>query len=392
MASIKNYLTCIIFLVRLWHTSAISTLADKGTFHNPIFDPSWPDPYCFQHADGYYYMPRREDDRKGIGLFRSKRLSDWRQAEKSVVLRTPPDLMSLWAPELHEINGNFYLYYCLDDGDNANHRMYVSRALNPKNLMGNWTAPKRLEVPGDDFWAIDATILKYTDNQLYIIWSGLPSLEVERPQNLYIARLCDPETVCTERVLIAEPIYSWEQNVGEILEGPQVLQRGNRTLIIYSGSASWTAHYNLGMMGIDNGKDPLNSDNWWRHDQPVFWRNDQENVYGVGHASFTKSPGMQIFILKNLLAYFPKKIYNFLRSYFSLVDFLKKDGTEDWIVYHAMEKPDAGWDGRTSRIERFFWNSANNTPIFPRPSGFANKLKLPSGELCELKKLCCGVA
>ena len=42
--------------------------------------------------------------------------------------------------------------------------------------------------------------------------------------------------------------------------------------------------------------------------RPVFWRNDEQSVYGTGHASFTTSP----------------------------------DRNEPWIVYHAMERPDGG--------------------------------------------------
>ncbi|CAG7725701.1 unnamed protein product, partial [Allacma fusca] len=38
-------------------------------------------------------------------------------------------------------------------------------------------------------------------------------------------------------------------------------------------------------------------------------RNDAQSVYGTGHASFTSSP----------------------------------DGTQTWIIYHAMEKIDGGW-------------------------------------------------
>jgi GH43 family beta-xylosidase len=31
----------------------------------------------------------------------------------------------VWAPELHQINGQFYIYVAMDNGNNANHRMYV---------------------------------------------------------------------------------------------------------------------------------------------------------------------------------------------------------------------------------------------------------------------------
>ncbi len=94
------------------------------------------------------------------------------------------------------------------------------------------------------------------------------------------------------------------------------------------------------------------------------------------------------------------------------------DGTEPWIVYHAMavsksfhqttilrdllirlldsskfgwslitdnnyiffiQEPDAGWGGRTARTERFSWNP-DGSPGFPRPSGFEAALETPSGQ------------
>lgn len=56
-------------------------------------------------------------------------------------------------------------------------------------------------------------------------------------------------------------------------------------------------------------------------------------AYGVGHASFTTS----------------------------------QDGKENWIVYHGMEDPFAGWNARTIRTQQFTWNS-DGTPNFPRVS------------------------
>ncbi|ODN00762.1 Extracellular exo-alpha-(1-_5)-L-arabinofuranosidase [Orchesella cincta] len=315
----------------------------KATFRNPVADFAWPDPYVHQHSDGFYYMPRSEEN--GVALYKSRTLSNWRNAERALVVRAPAGLMSLWAPEIHFINGNFYLYFALDNGDNANHRMYVSRARDAGNPMGGFTEPKRIVVPGDDFWAIDQTVLQYGNGQLYAIWSGWPTLNAGFPQNLYIARMCDPETICTPRALLAEPIYNWETNGAALLEGPQILHNAGRVFVIYSASGSWTADYNLGFMGIDNLADPMNPGNWWRHNQPVFWRNDEQSVFGVGHASFTRSP----------------------------------DGSEPWIIYHAMADPNAGWEGRTARVERFGWNP-DNSPAFPRPSRLGTELEAPRGE------------
>lgn len=103
--------------------------------------------------------------------------------------------------------------------------------------------------------------------------------------------MCSPTAICGRRVLIKTVDYSWEREGADLIEGPQILHNAGRVFVVYSASGSWTPDYILGFMGIDNLADPLVYDNWWRHDRPVFWRNDAEDVYGVGHASFTTSPG-----------------------------------------------------------------------------------------------------
>lgn len=151
-----------------------------------------------------------------------------------------------------------------------------------------------MTVPEEDFWAIDGTVLQYGNGKLYFIWSGWPAIDSDFPQNLYIAEMCDPLTICGRRVLIKTVDYSWERNGADLIEGPQILHNAGRVFLVYSASGSWTPDYITGFMGIDDLADPLNYNNWWRHDQPVFWRNDAENVFGVGHASLTTSPGIRV--------------------------------------------------------------------------------------------------
>jgi GH43 family beta-xylosidase len=49
--------------------------------------------------------------------------------------------------------------------------------------------------------------------------------------------------------------------------------------------------YCLGLMSIDASRDPMNISNWKSWPEPVFTSNEEESVFGPGHASFTVSPG-----------------------------------------------------------------------------------------------------
>jgi len=145
------FLSLFQFLILLTSSYAKSSVPflqvdNNQTFFNPVIDQLWADPFVYQHSDGFYYMSRAEMANTEIAVYKSQYLSNWRNAEYKTVYRAPQGLLNLWAPELHWVDGNFYIHFALDDGDNANHRMYVIQALDPENPLGNYTTEKRYSV------------------------------------------------------------------------------------------------------------------------------------------------------------------------------------------------------------------------------------------------------
>ena len=229
----------------------------------------------------------------------------------------------IWAPELHLIDGKWFIYYAADDGKNENHRMWVleSESSDPR---GKYRCRGQLETQG---WAIDGTILTLEDGRRYFFWSGWPGSS-NGQQNLYVAPMKDPATISGARVLIASPSCPWERVEMPICEGPQVLRRNKEIFIVYSASASWTADYCLGLLHNRTGK-ILDPNAWVKHG-PVFKKTDQ--VWGVGHCSFVKSLCQ----------------------------------TEDWIVYHSKSSRKPGWRDRDVHAKRFTWTS-DGFPDFGSP-------------------------
>ncbi len=115
----------------------------NATYNNPISDVNWPDPYAYYHAaDEYYYMPRSEDN--GVTLYRTKTLENWRTNDSTRIFTAGPGLGEVWAPEIHYIEDNFYIYVAMEtDGLNENHRMYVMQAEDSNDPMGAWTSAVR---------------------------------------------------------------------------------------------------------------------------------------------------------------------------------------------------------------------------------------------------------
>jgi len=274
---------------------------------------------------GYYYYSEARNKRQ-IFIRRAKTIAGIGQ-DPGVCVWTAPargrNSDNVWAPELHLIDGRWFIYFAADDGLNENHRMWVleSEGSDPR---GKYRCRDPLQTDG---WAIDGTPMILEDGRKYFLWSGWPGKE-NGQQNIYIAPMRGALTLCGPRVLIATPDQSWERVAMPICEGPQVLKRNGDTFIVYSASGSWTPDYCLGMLH-NQTKDILSPTAWRKHG-PVFKKTDQ--VWGVGHCSFVKSLCQ----------------------------------SEDWIIYHSKSSRKHGWDDRDVHAKRFTWSS-DGLPDFGDP-------------------------
>jgi len=298
---------------------------------NPILPPHSSDPWMIFHGGFYYYSESRNDRR--IFIRRSRTIAGI-ASDPGVCVWTAPVIGRnsdhVWAPELHLIDGRWFIYYAADDGRNENHRMWVLES-ESSDPCGKYRCRGELETDG---WAIDGTILTLEDGRRYFFWSGWPG-RTNGQQNLYVASMKDPMTISGARVLIASPTLPWECVEMPICEGPQLLRRNNEIFVVYSASASWTADYCLGLLH-NRSRNLLDPAAWVKHG-PVFKKTDQ--VWGVGHCSFVKSLCQ----------------------------------TEDWIVYHSKSSHKPGWKDRDVHAKRFSWNS-DGFPDFGAPVPRSNLL------------------
>jgi GH43 family beta-xylosidase len=310
------------------------------TYTNPIIADGT-DPWVAFH-DGYYYLTYTTGS--GVVIHRSTRLAGTNglgQAPAVAAFYPPaPYNQDVWAPELHFLQGKAYVYFAADDGNNANHRMFVAQS----DIAGptfSFSVKGKIYDSTTDCWAIDGTVLEAPNGSLYFIWSGWPGSQ-DGLQNLYIAPMKDPLTIGGPRVLLATPNHTWES---WIEEGPEVLQRNGKVFIIYAANLSWTDNECLGMLANSDGNF-LNPASWTKSSGPVFSTSVSSGgaVYGPGHCGLTKS----------------------------------LDGTQDVIVYHAAKYSGAGWT-RNIRMQTFSW-TASGYPNFGQPVPAGVPLPVPSGD------------
>lgn len=99
----------------------------------------------------------------------------------------------------------------------------------------------------------------------------------------------NPWTMASGRVKISSPDRYYEQGELPLNEGPQILKHGKDVFVVYSCGQSWLDTYKLSYLRLkDPDADLLDPKSWIKSDKPVFEGTDQ--VFGVGHASFTTSP------------------------------------------------------------------------------------------------------
>lgn len=346
----------LLLIVSVWLGGRLSAQAETiepvCVFKNPVLDRG-ADPSVIFYNDAYYLV-QSDNASFTIGLRRSETLNGLANAENVTVWAAPPNTMysrDLWAPELQVVDGELYIYIAADDGNNDNHRMYALKAttddpLGPWEFMG-----PMFKTPELDKWGIDLAVFEYND-QLYGVWSGSDgdAAGAVFPQVLYIATMSDPLSVDGERVKILTPTEEWETSAAAIAEGPQPFIYEDTVSIVYSANASWTRHYNLGVLTL-TGDNPLDPADWTKVG-PVFAETvtDEGAVYGVGHNS---------------------------------IPVTSPDGTEWWNIYHGMSNPDAGWEGRDIRIQEMTWNE-DGTPNFGTPIPATVAQQIPAGEPCGL--------
>jgi GH43 family beta-xylosidase len=185
----------------------------------------------------------------------------------------------LWAPELHHIEGRWYLYYAAGDGRRGSHRMYALGADDP---LGPYEDLGPVGDAGHDAWAIDLTVFAH-EGRLYGLWSGWERPDDGFPQNLYVAAMSDPWTISGERRCLSRPEHDWEVSVAPVNEGPEVVRNPltGALFIVYAADASWTQAYKTGLLEWTGG-DVADPASWRKLPHPLFT--------GGGHGCMVDTP------------------------------------------------------------------------------------------------------
>ena len=306
------------------------------TLNNPIVEQR-ADPWVYKHTDGYYYFTASVPEYDRIEVRRAAIIQGLAEAETVVAWRKHeegPMSANIWAPEIHYIDGKWYIYYAAARADEIfAHRMYVIENDSQNPLEGTWVEKGQVKTDWESF-SLDATTFEHKGKRYYV-WAQRDP-EIIGNSNLYIAKMVNPWTIEGPQVMITRPEYEWETIGFLVNEGAAVLKRNGKIFISYSASAT-DYNYCMGLLSADENSDLLDPASWKKTETPVFQTNVENSQYGPGHNSFTVS----------------------------------EDGSQDILIYHARNyrdiEGDPLWDpNRHTRAQVFTWNE-DGTPNFGVP-------------------------
>ena len=360
---------------------SVKIIVDSTLMENPIIRPGSaggsPDPFI-AFKDGWYYYVRHDFNR-GVTVSKAQRLQDIEAAPRVTVYTGPtgtsypfPGSGPFWAPEIHFIDNNWYIYVTIGDAPNdrpgnlGNHRMWALECTDPTDpqapyILKGKLAPTRQNNSGEweidpaqDRWAIDGTILQSENGKNYFIWSGWPGGD-NGEQISYIAEMLNPWTLKGDRTILSRPEQRWElRGYNEtdnpklyIHEGQQILQRDGKVYMFYSANPSYNDWYATGVLIADDNQPDLTDPSvWTKHPGPLLINSldPTEMVYGPGHGMILPSP----------------------------------NGEEYWFIYHAFQESDRGWIDRSARAQKITFDD-EGIPVFGNPIPFGELIKQPSG-------------
>ena len=266
-----------------------------------IFINDRADPFVTKGSDGWYYFTASypmygKNDTEGydrVILRRARTIDGLKNAEEKTIWdekNSETSFRFIWAPEIHEINGKWYVLFAASGSQNnvwdIDCHIIVCEGNDPYN--DKWIDKGKFEAcEGDEFsfrgFSLDMTHFE-CNGKHYVAWAqnGCNS-------NVYLATV-DPEkpwkTTC-KAMLLTKPEYEWEKVNIPVNEGPAVMIHGGKVFLAFSASATGP-EYCIGLMYADEKADLLDINNWTKLSKPLLTSNDLTGEYGPGHNSFVK--------------------------------------------------------------------------------------------------------
>ena len=257
--------------------------ANSGkTYMNPVQD-GCADPVV-KLFDGTYYLyctyTLRSPGRvSGIRLFTSKDLVNWEDRGFAITNADSWGRRGFWAPDIVEKDGMYYLYYAAEE------RLCVATADTP---FGPFKQKEQKPIEPDSI-KIDGHAFRDDDGQYYLYY-----VHFADGNEIWGGKLNDDMMSVDEDSLrmMVRPDEPWEQDMGKVTEGPEIVKHKGTYYLTYSGSHFKSPEY---AVGYATSKSPLGP--WKKYEYNPIMKSTSY-AHGTAHHTITRSPdGKEMFIV-----------------------------------------------------------------------------------------------
>ncbi len=300
--------------------------APQAAFQNPLYQGE--DPWVTRHEGSYYVCSSGPQNPTAVYVSKSPTLTE--RGEKVKVWEDADNYGRVFAPELHFIQGKWYIYFCADVRSEGGRHMAVVLQANTDNPLDGFTN-KGVLFTGDEHGnaqANDITVVTFK-GRLYAFWGSLADKHVE---GAVMAPMDSPTKITAHR-----------KEMGLHAEGPRAIISGDKLIMTGAEGGFASKDYRLSALVYSPDAGPIDDKNSWKPLGTLFKTTD--DVWGPSRASFTTSA----------------------------------DGKEHWMAYHSkiFNADDNGM--RSISIKKFTFKE-DGTPDFGTPAGPSVILDNPSGD------------
>jgi GH43 family beta-xylosidase len=300
--------------------------APQASFHNPLYQGE--DPWVTFQDSSYYVCSSGPQEPTAVYVSKSPTLTE--RGEKVKVWEDADNYRRVFAPELHFIQGKWYIYFCADVKSEGWKHMAVVLQANTADPLDGFTS-KGVLFTGDErgnAQANDFTVVTYRD-QLYAFWGSLADKHVD---GAVMAPMDSPTKITAHR-----------KEMGLMAEGPRAIVHGDKLIMTGAAGGFASKSYSLVAMVYSPEAGPIDQKSSWKPTGTLL--QTTPDVWGPSRASFTVSA----------------------------------DGSENWVMYHSKIFPADDNGIREVNIRKFTFKE-DGIPDFGTPPGPDQALENPKGD------------
>ena len=238
-------------------------MAEGGKSQIPLADP-----YILLDGDTYYAYGTY--DASGIHVYSSDDLRTWKDEGQALNKANTTEQKWFWAPEVYHVGDKYIMYF------SANEHLFAATATSPKGPFKQVGSYQMETLLGDEK-CIDSHVFFDTNGKAYIFF-----VRFTDGNCIWQAQLEDdyitPKANTLRKCLAVS--QGWENKMGRVTEGPNVIKVGRRYFLTYSGNDYQSQDYAVGYAYTSN----IASGTWTKYTaNPILHKWD--DLVGTGHHS-----------------------------------------------------------------------------------------------------------